>query len=377
MAQTKVLRFTLFNLSGPGHGGDRRTAQLTELLESSGLSWQRIPDGMDPPGLNKVYFSRLYHIIILFFRLIFFIKKLPDPFRLYKTIKLTSQFTGIFNNINRNEHKLLIWEMTKSEYAFIVPLFKSYGYNILAVPHNLESLVPEQRSAISNRIAPLWRDEEFKVLALCDKVITISIEDSALLKNAGIDSETLPYFPASDQLKQLLDIRKERGTFKSVDPLRKKILMLGSAMNPPTRQGMKQVLELFRNDHFAMCDLVVAGYYTEQFAEYNSGERINIIGTVTDEKLHDLLCICDNALVCQPQTSGALTRICEFLIAGIPVISNIEAARSYSAVDGVYVYNNEEELKKFLTTYYPVPPVPQKPDREASFFVDMCLKYSK
>lgn len=51
---------------------------------------------------------------------------------------------------------------------------------------------------------------------------------------------------------------------------------------------------------------------------------------------------CDALLVNQPPTTGALTRVTEFLLAGIPVIMNVQSAHSHFNMEGVTIYDNLE-----------------------------------
>jgi hypothetical protein len=50
------------------------------------------------------------------------------------------------------------------------------------------------------------------------------------------------------------------------------------------------------------------------------------------------------AIVYQECGSGALTKICEFLLAGVPVLANQHAARSYYNCSGVIEFASVAEL---------------------------------
>jgi hypothetical protein len=64
---------------------------------------------------------------------------------------------------------------------------------------------------------------------------------------------------------------------------------------------------------------------------------------------------------------GALTRIPEALIAGIPVVANRHAARGYETVSGVHVYDTAEELAELLAADLPAPAMPTPPAAEGRF----------
>ena len=89
-------------------------------------------------------------------------------------------------------------------------LAKKYGKTIIAMPHNLESLVPEQISTISLKKTPLWFNEEIKYLSFCDLVFCISKEDTCLLNLFGISAFYLPYYPTKKAEGVLLKVREKR-----------------------------------------------------------------------------------------------------------------------------------------------------------------------
>lgn len=374
MIDPEVIRYTLFDLSGEGHGGSRRTAQISEILDDAGISWIKIPDGMDPPRLKLKYLGRLTRMIMLYLRVLVIIRKLPNTLKLFRTIWLTSQFTGIFEAVKGKSTHLLLWEMTKSEYAFIIPLFRKRGLRIVAIPHNIESLVPEQRSGITNRLSPYWKNEELRLLKKCDSIFSISEDDTSFLSRSGIDSDYLPYFPNRKNLEVLQKIRISRTKENFSTGGKRKILLLGSALNPPTRQGITSVLDIFNRRNIDFCELIIAGFGTDYFRDSDNGSNIRVLGELLPDQLSDVITSCSFALVHQSPTSGALTRIIELLIAGVPVIANPEAARSYIGIEGVFVYNDDDELLDLLKRRLPVPPIPQKPENEIRNFINKLIE---
>ena len=88
---------------------------------------------------------------------------------------------------------------------------------------------------------------------------------------------------------------------------------------------------------------------------------IKIHGRLEAAELCDLLASSEKAVVFQTRGSGALTRIPELLLAGLPVICNPHAARSAQHYDGVEIFDTDEELVSLLNTRAPIPRPPDKP----------------
>ena len=78
------------------------------------------------------------------------------------------------------------------------------------------------------------------------------------------------------------------------------------------------------------------------------------------------------ALCFQPGATGALTRIPDLLLAGIPVIANSIAARSYYNLPGVRVVENIDHLLGVLRHAAPAAlfDAPVRPAELESFLVD-------
>ena len=102
----------------------------------------------------------------------------------------------------------------------------------------------------------------------------------------------------------------------------------------------------------------------------NKASNIIIKGELSQIQLSNTIAGCDVALVHHFPSSGFITRIIEFLIAGVPVISNPEGALNYHSVDGVYVYKDESQLAELIKRELDLPPVPEKPEKEFKKFVN-------
>lgn len=342
----KIYRFSIFKSDQFGHGGEKRTAQISEILSKHGYTFEYVP-----LKTEKIHFLKFLKVAIYSFSLIirslFSLRIIPS----IKFLKLFKKLTLKTYQINRiNSGTLLLWEATRSEYAILVPLFKRKKLKIIALPHNLESLVPGQRSNLSNKKSPYWQFEEIRLLKACDSVLTISREENLLLNQCGVESNYLPYYPSEKVREFYLRIRGNR-TGKALKIKNKQLLMLGSLNNPPTKYGMIDRITFFRNNP-GICKLIVAGYYTQELKEIipETGD-ITLLGEITIMELSKILSVIDAVLIHQPASSGSLTRIVELSIAGIPVICNPVSARNYYHLNNITIYHSDKELKKILTSY--------------------------
>jgi hypothetical protein len=178
---------------------------------------------------------------------------------------------------------------------------------------------------------------ELDALSSCGLVITISREETFLLRNLGIPCLFFPYYPTEAVRSRLLRVReRRRSTTKNG------VLLLGSAVNPQNSKGMARVLDFWGKSFLPPESgrLIVAGFGTEASPSL-AGRRpgVEFLGSLADADLDDLLSRVRSCLCYQENGSGALTRICEMLIAGVPVLANGHAARSYHHWPGVIEFD--------------------------------------
>lgn len=246
---------------------------------------------------------------------------------------------------------------------YFIPLFetlKKYNIPIIAFCHNLETLAPEQLEDDPNRTL---FNKEIDLLAQCHLVITISREETFLLHNLGIKALFFPYYSVKPILNRLLRVREKRKKTK-----KKGILLLGNALNLQTRQGMEKVILFWQSSGLFKREgkLLVAGYSTEKFLKNGvNNDTTEFFGTLSSDRFDNLLCNVKVCLCFQESGAGALTRICEMLIAGVPVLANSHAARSYYNVDGVIEFFDLRDLERALNQVDELDgqiPIPQKPD---------------
>lgn len=348
MANT-LLYHRIFSPNPWGHGGEKRAAQLQEIYDQNALQVDEFKLGYNMKyGIN-------------YFRSIFCVLKTHGL--QYKSLKRLYHYVkSIAWNINayylylKKSSSLLLWESTGDFFYFIPYLAKKKGKKIIALPHNLESLIPESVSLVTNKRAPDGFMKEIKVLKKCDAVFTISREEQWLLSLFGVKAFYLPYYPPKVVQQQLLQIRERRKHRQRTNC----VLMLGSALNRPTQLGMQQVMDVWGTMKNAP-QLRVAGYYTTQRLKASS-DNVIMLGELTNEQLEEEMHKADCLLINQPPTTGALTRIVEFLIAGVLVVVNESSARSYWGTDGIYVYRDNDDLERLMRSDFGEPQIPSEPD---------------
>lgn len=251
----------------------------------------------------------------------------------------------------------------------ILRRLKQAGVKVVGVCHNIESLsgfqvAPGKQQKLLNR--------ELVLLAECDLVITISREETFLLHNLGVATCYFPYFPAEEIRDRLVKVRSRRhGT------VMRDVLMVGTAGNVATRQGMKHAIRSWHEKKLSQPgrELLVAGYGTETLATCET-DGVRFLGPLSDQELDKLLGTVKACLCYQEQASGALTRIPEMLVAGVPVLANSHAARSYYNLAGVSEFSDFDELGAAIEVLenqdYDVPS-PVVPDAKALRDVVMQL----
>lgn len=330
-----VIHHSIYQANPYGHGGEKRSAQLQEYFAGKG-------DDVSSLGFDlKVALKFSYIIKALYWVLkIFGVGAWKNQYVFLRYIKHVAiwlpQLEKYFSQVDVTT---FYWESTRDTYYILPYIARKYNKKIVAFPHNLESLVPNQQSSLFRYDIELAFKRELEVLGICDEVYCIASEESWLLRLWGVNASLLPYLPPREMQKQLGEIKEKRN-----EVAQEYYLILGSAINPPTLQGM---IELLDNLKKTTIPVVVAGYQTEQLQSYASA-TLQIKGTVSQEELLELMLGAKALLINQPPTTGALTRIEEFLQAGIQVMVNEASIRSYWNRDGVTLYHSIRDLVGLL-----------------------------
>lgn len=340
-----VIRYTKFASNPSGDGGSKRSVQIEEFWRAKGV------DFIEEKFLLPKKYTKL-QAVRWCIRAIRFISKnvgwkkfptLKDKINAILTYAL--RLPAIYDKY-KGQDVVFLWENTNDVAALY--LMKVAGAKIIAYPHNLESLVPTQVDPISHRKAPYWLYEEIERLKLCDEVYAISKEETWLLQLFGVNAKYYPYYPPKVVEQELLAIKSKREAYHQNNIQEKSYLILGSATNPPTRIGMQKLIDYFGAKDNLSYTIHVAGYQS-QTLRYVQNPKIEYHGTMDVGDLDALQIQVGGIIINQPTTSGALTRIVENRIAGIPIYANFGAARDFYNLHDVHVYESLEDLEVLLS----------------------------
>ncbi len=342
----QIICYTKFKLDPFSDGGSKRSVQIRELLQGRGISY--VDDSLVlPKNVPKRQLAKWA------FRAICFIHRhyphrIKSISRYIKLIKYYAlRIPGVLDKYKDKDVDFL-WENTNDR--DMLYLLKATGHRVIGMPHNVESLVH------SESIKAL--EEEINNLRHCDSAFAISKEETWLLRLLGLNAHYLPYYPPKEVESFLLSIRRKRELRKSHS--RKVFSLLGSATNIPTRSGMQALIDFAATKELPF-DLLVAGYGTESLKTV-SHPNISFLGTLTTDELEKMLLEIDGIIIYQPPTTGALTRIPEMVVAGVPVFANFDATRNYFGVNGVMRYTSFNDLFDQLNA--PIQLCPSKSIRE-------------
>lgn len=339
----KIIYFSRFHNNPYSNGGDRRTAQLCDALCHVSYEFVALTDLSHPHKDNiKNVMSNLPDFIQE--KLMLYLKqqvtrnnylKWSERFRehLVKSNTLSKVFVA---SLVVNKPGLIIID----DPVFFEPVVNYAKENkvpLVAFCHNIESL---SRTQVSNSTQLELVSYELDLIGKCDLVITISKEETFLLNNLGMNTVYLPYYPHTNTITNLRQIRIKRQQSHKSD-----FLLLGSATNLATLEGMRQVISSVISSRILQDDsLIIAGYGTGEIAINGCDPRIQVRGDLSEDELHGLLATVKGCIIYQETGAGALTKIPELLAAGVPVISNSHAARSHYYLPGIFEFENLETI---------------------------------
>lgn len=231
---------------------------------------------------------------------------------------------------------------------------------VVAICHNLESLSAAQVKPAGQMTL---LKKELELLSLCAAVITISREEDFLLGNMGINSCFFPYYPVAPILERLKTVREKRRSSS-----KKGLLALGTVFNAPTRDGIEKLIAFWnrRGNERAGEKLLIAGYGTDSMKDQNS-KWVEVLGPLEEEDLDGALTSVKACICYQEKGAGALTKIPEMLIAGVPVIANSRAARTYYNTAGIHEFHDFESIGEVFDRAQDSGdcPAPVRPDKAA------------
>lgn len=350
-----IIYFSRYRADQVDNGGARRSAQLRQLLAGydlavvSSLTKQPAAAEGNSGRSGNALLARAVQLIVRCRT-----RKFREEFGhwLFFSERLAKRWVKALQ-LRQKPHLVLVDDPIF--FPALIRYCTAQKIPVIAHCHNIETLSRGQ-------VMPRYQQEllayELRMLMQCRAAVTISSEEAFLLRNLGITVEFLPYYPPSIVEGQLLAIRQRRITTDKRD-----FILLGSAGNAPTREGMARLLAAWRTMGGLPGErLYVVGYGTDMLRDASGMTGVEFRGAITDQELAELLGTVRGGIVYQEDGAGALTRICEYLLAGVPVLANSHALRSYNNLAGVVEFTQLDLLQPALTSFVsgvtaaPLPP---------------------
>lgn len=249
---------------------------------------------------------------------------------------------------------------------------KDQGFRVVAVLSGINSLWLSRPSSLTGPYPRMFLAET-QALANVNATFCISREEQWLLNNLGISARYLPYFPDEERAKALSMERERRQLPRASTP--REFLICAT-------RGNSDTVNSFREQAEWICQVVpegqavfhVTGHQTEAIKDIWTDKRFAFHGTCSDEEFSAVKERCVAICLHQCAGIGALTRVPDMILAGLAVIANGPAARSFIDMPGVYVYDTPVQFCELLQVDMPMPPVPRRPiELEDAFFASLLL----
>lgn len=333
MRNSSIFIISNFKGSKFGGGGEKRSYQIEEILNKEGI-------GFFSYDFVPIKYSDVFLIISMeTFSFIFGILKGGwNTFKQFVYYK--KNLKGILKKLEEIQPKLILWEAT-----LVIPNLPSQirdlNIPIVALPHNIESLVFRQKTFFSKIHSSKYLNYELNQLLMCDNIFVVSEFDYLSFHQYPEKVRIFPYYPPNIQFFE--KIRKAR-----LDAKRNFFLILGSATNPPTYYGIKEILSLLTSELISE-SFVLAGNGTENFKVLlKNHSNFKVLGFVELLKLKYLLSNCRAIIINHPLSSGLINRLIECQIAGVPIVGNRNYFEDRINDDGFYLYEDFNSLKRIL-----------------------------
>ena len=267
----KVLHHSRFAAKPFGHGGERRTTQIIEHYTELGFEIENI-NLQSTNHLKLQYIFKSFLLLKDVYGLIswFSIK------RFFKWWKMLYQLYPSLEKAFSVDSEMFIWESTTDSFYYLPYFAKKMGKKVYAYPHNIESLVKEQKSSITGKLAPNGYIAEIAAYTACYKIFSISRYDHQLFQLFNLNSEYFPYFPPKEVEFYLKSIKTHRESLSKKNDDLKHYLIAGTVYNPPTRMGMEILINWINNNTTPNCSFSIVVYGTEIFR--NGIKNSNEIG---------------------------------------------------------------------------------------------------
>ena len=226
----------------------------------------------------------------------------------------------------------------------LLPLNKKLGIPTLICPQNLEVFdasapINLDSPAVDYGLAVDFANE-LAALAFCEERLFISQVETAVFNGLGIPSKYYPYIPVGEIQKRSLDVRKLR-IRDQID--RNTFLMLGSGEHSTTWHAFTWFIkEAHEKGLPPGIKVIVAGSRTNELLEPGVDVTgLEVKGWLPQDELDSLLHRVRAVLIPQLTGFGALTRLPELSLAGIPMIVSEHPTRALDPPPGIITVPDE------------------------------------
>lgn len=293
------------------HGGRQRTEQIEELMEVLDATFVK------PKSTATVLrmiarqpISALTMAQYLLAQILF------HGLTLKPAVAVLRHGFDAFLEIKRDTSALIVLE-TRNNWTIPFGLLATkISRNVVLLPQNIEFLVADQDSGAYRNKSKHF-NAETRMFRLSAQIFTISDIDRYILRIQGNEVEVLPYFPSTIKFVELSEILAGRAIKDRTSGIRR-LVFLGTSKNPPTKRALTQLLAELA-DVETDFNLAVIGGGTEIFRhKFSDDRRFTFHGEVDDQELKQHLVDAELAVVPMVPTTGALTRLTDLSLAGVP-----------------------------------------------------------
>jgi hypothetical protein len=272
------------------------------------------------------------------------------------------------HNLGRPVSRTIVLEWATNPVAFAA--LRDAGFKIVVCLMAIGSLWRERPNAITGAYPKMFLTE-VENLRSADAVFCISREEQWLLANLGVSARYLPYFPDSERERELLEEREQR-----VTSLRNnEFLICATRGNTDTTESFREQVDWIR-DLFPKGEVTfhVTGNATEEIRDIWNSPGFVFHGTCPPNAFIELKRRCRAICIHSQKGLGAVTRVPDMLLAGLPVLATPAAARSFLDLSGVHVYNSPAELRELIASSLCVPPIPKRHERLEDDFAEQLKR---
>jgi hypothetical protein len=252
-----------------------------------------------------------------------------------------TEFTRHYRSLLK-QHEPDVVVIEHSGFIDVIDHNKKHGIPTIICPQNLDALdltdlpTPNQWTTHA-RLYDLA--SELTVFERCERRLFISKVEAGFVQGMGFASDFYPYRAVGEIRERMLQVRQERAAQAQTRGL---FLLIGSAHFPPIGDGLRWFAEEAAVNGLPEGVRVVAvGRGTEKLlAPSLTPAALELKGWTEQEELEQLLRQVEGILVPYRMGFGALTRLSELPVSGIPIIASEFATRGLESIDGIFPVAN-------------------------------------